>query len=660
MCHKCDSSSSSSSDKKRHHRCSHKKDDCYDYVIVGAGTAGAALAAKLSDPDPNTGHYKRSVLVIEAGQDLSKDPQVLKTNFFDSQHQNFYFDPRWSKTLVAFNFGDTPENSYSTYATTDGRMWGGSSGHNGLQAYRPTPNICDKWVALSGNSRWSYTNLLNNDMIPMEHYTPNGNVANPAQRGSNGPNFITQEPPVKNEQYYQALAAFTAAPLKDDINDMSGPLSTREVGTGSNQDWITPSVNPAPWGGTGAYRSYCGNAYLTGEPSQGIPAIVDSNGNGLNGRKLKVLSFAYANKVLFDGNVAKSVSYQLTKNNHTETKIAKAKKKVILCSGAFYDAAILQRSGVGDPALLTPLGIPIVYPNTNVGRHMLNHNGIYCGFVAPSVTAAITTVSGDGTTLTFKAVNTFSAGQTVVVTGVTPDIYNLIAIITSASGTQFTVASSVTGAPGSGGTAAVSITNTAVDQFAYGNSFIDTKAPYGVGDGSTRKFQLLSFSNGQFGAPPGNQWIGGYYVTPKSEGNIQIQTPEPNANPFVTFNFFSDGDETVVGSDLYESVAFLKEMKAFTNSIDAFMYFPGPAEFESDAKLAAYAKANLSETFHNACSCRMSVTPATGVIDGNLHVHGVENLMVASTASLPVIPNCNTAYSARLVGLEAARIIKGL
>jgi choline dehydrogenase len=139
-----------------------------------------------------------------------------------------------------------------------------------------------------------------------------------------------------------------------------------------------------------------------------------------------------------------------------------------------------------------------------------------------------------------------------------------------------------------------------------------------------------------------------------------IQSADPHYQPFVTFNFYSDGPYTQPGSDLAMAVSFLKEMKAFADSIGATMAFPSPDVYAAgDAALASYAFTNLSQTFHNAATCSMSVTAANGVVDGTLHVHGVKNLMVASTAALPIISDANTAYSARLVGLEAARIILG-
>src|SRR5690606_5754624 len=70
------------SDRCKHHSSRHSKKEKqaeYDYVIIGAGTAGTALASQLSNPNQN-GKYKTSVLVLEAGENLSQDPAVLHLN----------------------------------------------------------------------------------------------------------------------------------------------------------------------------------------------------------------------------------------------------------------------------------------------------------------------------------------------------------------------------------------------------------------------------------------------------------------------------------------------------------------------------------------------------------------------------------------------------
>ncbi len=339
----------------------------YDFVIVGGGTAGCALAAKLSDPDKH-GKYKHSVLVLEAGKNLTQDPLVLGDNIFFSIPMTS--NPIYSKTYQALLLDAA--DKYGLY--TDGRMLGGSSGHNGLQAYRGAPEQYNEWSSITGDSRWSYNSLLNNIWLKMEHYTPDSTPLDTAQRGIRGPVFITQEPPLDSDNFMQGVAAGTNTPFTTDLNDPA--LPNGDIGVGANQNWVTPTYL-----GPNSIRSFSANSYLTGlsapdaTPPTVIPAIIDENGNGLNGRKLKVIFEANVNRVLFDKhNQATGVEFSYYPDGQN-CAVVKIKKEVILSAGANQDPAILQRSGIGDPLLLSSLDIPIVYANPNVGQNLQTHNG---------------------------------------------------------------------------------------------------------------------------------------------------------------------------------------------------------------------------------------------------------------------------------------------
>ena len=175
-----------------------KKLCAYDYIIVGGGTAGCALAAKLSDPDPVTGKFCNSVLVLEAGENETQNPLVLVNNIFSAVASAN--NPELS--VVSLTYTQTEAvNPFNPSYYLEGRQWGGSSGHYYLQCVRGTPDVYDQWAALSGDPRWSYNNLLKNVMIPMEHYTPDGTIPDPSQRGFHGPLFITQEPPLNHDSF---------------------------------------------------------------------------------------------------------------------------------------------------------------------------------------------------------------------------------------------------------------------------------------------------------------------------------------------------------------------------------------------------------------------------------------------------------------------------
>lgn len=542
-----------------------------DYVIVGCGTAGAALAARLSDPDSITGAYTNSVLVLEFGVDLSDSPEILAPGLLSTIP--LINDPKFSRFTMSNIFNGIP------YVQTEGVMWGGSSGHNGQQAYRATPDIYDQWAAISGNVRWLYNNLLNNVMIPLEHYTPNGTVANPSQRGLSGPIFISQEPVVTSDPVSIAISTASGAPFVADIND----ATTGPVGVSANQDDVTP-----PFGSPGSIRSYAGNSLLRGLASEGIPAIVDANGNGLNGRKLKIISNAHANRVVFSpDNTALGVEFFFSS---TPDKLitAHANKKVILSAGALYDPAILQRSGVGDAGLLNALGIPVVFANSNVGANLQNHI-TYAGIISP-VTTIVPPAVG----------NCFL--------GLPPD--------------------------------------PSLRSVQYLYTTVLLLVPLGI-------LEVLNITSGtaMLGLP----------LQPNSRGTVAIVSADPLRQPAVDFNAFSDGPPTDPTSDAGKVVTDYMLMQDIAADAGGSVLYPTPAQYAGGPdELFAAALATLGYAFHMSGTCSMGTSAANGVIDGNLNVFGVNNLMVVSNASAPIISDANTCFQAYYIGLEAARILQGL
>lgn len=338
---------------------SSRKDKCkkdkYDYIIVGLGTAGAVLTRYLSDDS--------SVIALESGLNLAKDPLVTSGEFTSAVQT--WTDPKYSITPECtygeINAGIIPSPS------SIGRMWGGSSAHNGLIAIRGSTDLWDSYATASQNPQWAYSNILP-VMKFLEQYTPKGSVANYQQRGRNGPWYVTQDAPVEvinSSDFAQKYSTIIQAPLVNDYNDPTNGGANPapnylNVGISINQSSVIPANPPI--------RSFSVNAFLP-------ESIVDYNtGLGLNGRKLRILSSATVSRVIFKGTKAVGVEY-IINGDRDKIKQVYARKKVILCAGAIYDVAILQRSGVGDSTLLQSLGIPVVINNPNVGARLQNHFG---------------------------------------------------------------------------------------------------------------------------------------------------------------------------------------------------------------------------------------------------------------------------------------------
>lgn len=524
-----------------HSSSSSSSDDEYDYIIVGCGASGSIIARKLSDDK------KTRVLVLEVGINRSADAAVNAAAF---DLNTITYDPRYAVTYTTPPFA--PNGNLFTY--TEGRMWGGGSGHHYLNAVRGTPSVYDAWALASGNSRWSYSNLLPT-MKGIEAYTSNGSPIDQSQRGTTGPMAITQSSSILANPVANAMKNVLDIPFVDDYND----ANQSPVGVSARQLFVTPGAN--------SQRSWAIPAFLP------VGSVVDAKGNGLHGRKLKIISDGLVSRVLFHKNKATGVEC-LLEGQEKDVKHFFAKKKVILCAGAINTPAILQRSGIGSSDLLNSLGIPVVYHNPNVGSNLQNHYGVI-GFI----------------------------------TGATPDV-----II----------------------------------------GFTDMR-DYGMPADNVRRMQFFAQNIG------GQIRIQAWNLDPKSRGSLQIVDINPGTQPKINFNYYSDGSYNTPGSDAYIAVNFFKAIKDIATNLGATVTSPPIADFSDNAKLFADAQipTNFVITNHMVGTARMAATPSSGVVDGNLHVFGVDNLMVADISVEPLIANGNTCFSAYVIGMTASQILKG-
>jgi len=338
---------------------------CFDYIIVGFGAAGAILARQLSND------FSTSVLVIEAGPNNMNDPATLNPNPL----ADF---PTLLKITYNPNFAATYPypfpNSLAAGTYSEGREWGGGAAHNYLLDVRGLPEDYNAWGLDSANPRWFYPNLLPS-MRALESYTPNMTTANPAQRGCCGPIFVTQTPPIDNNPFNIVLSEVTGSPFVSDYNDST--LSS--VSVAADQVFITP--------GPDSIRSFSASEFMT------IGEIIDEQGRGLDGRKVRVLGNSVVSHLLIDNcNRVTGVQY-LTNDPNNPNEMVKnvyAGKKVILCAGSINSPAICIRSGIGPVDMVNAIGVDLVVDSPQMGQNLQNHYG-------PTAIVTDTTPSGPST-----------------------------------------------------------------------------------------------------------------------------------------------------------------------------------------------------------------------------------------------------------------------
>ncbi|PHX66474.1 MAG: choline dehydrogenase [Actinobacteria bacterium] len=297
----------------------------YDYIIVGGGSAGSALANRLSE---NPAHR---VLVLEAGR------PDYKWDVFIHMPAALAF-PIGSK-FYDWKYESEPEphmNNRRIYHAR-GKVLGGSSSINGQIWQRGNPLDYERWSKDEGMSSWDFAHCLPYFKKMENCLADQSNIF----RGNNGP-LKLERGPVKGPLFAAFFKATEQAgyPRTDDVN-------------GYRQEGFAAFDRNVYRG----RRLSAARAYL-------YPVIKRAN--------LSVKTRAHVTKVLFDGTTATGVEVVIKGKKHIFNS-----REVILCGGAINTPQILQLSGIGNEKDLAPLGIKMVHHLPGVGANLQDHLEVY-------------------------------------------------------------------------------------------------------------------------------------------------------------------------------------------------------------------------------------------------------------------------------------------
>lgn len=295
----------------------------FDYIIIGAGSAGCVLANRLSE-DPAT-----RVLVLEyGGSDRSifiQMPTALSIPMNGTKYNWKYM------TLPE------PGLDGRRVHCPRGKVLGGSSSINGLVYMRGHARDFDEWEEL-GAKGWGYAGCL-----PYFQRAESWKGGADSWRGGGGPLATTAGNEMKNPLY----RAFVEAGREAGYITTEDPNGFMQEGFGPMHMTVKDGV-----------RWSTANAYLK-------PAMSRPN--------LTVITHAMTRRILLDGKRATGVEYGLQGQRH----VAIARREVLVSAGPIAAPHLLQRSGIGPGAVLQQAGVPVLHDLPGVGENLQDHSEVY-------------------------------------------------------------------------------------------------------------------------------------------------------------------------------------------------------------------------------------------------------------------------------------------
>ncbi|KAJ7500951.1 GMC oxidoreductase [Mycena galericulata] len=581
----------------------------FDYVIIGGGTAGLALASRLSE-DPAV-----TVAVLEAGEAHMGDPKILVPGQFGKSLADSKYD--WAFKTVKQEFSNGNEFIWSR-----GKGLGGSSLLNFYAWIKPPATDIDAFEKL-GNPGWNWGEYMKYSQKsetfhpPAEEHTAvYPHTYDASLRGTSGPIHTTVP-----FHFHAIDTLFQQTLVNKGLKAVRDPYGGDITGTWMANSTFDPSDWTRSYATTGYYSSARDRPNLTA--SRGISTTVT--------------------RVLFDdARVEEPLTATGVEYVHkTRTSRVSAKREVILSAGAIQNPKILELSGVRRPEVLTKIGVDVKLELEGVGENVQEHIFLGVSYELPG--SPLTHDRMREPEYAAEAMKLHAEGRGPQRLGITSFAYFPLSAATAEAGAL-------------------------IDRV---NADLEARGPLPPGlqeqfdlqlaclrDDSAPDLQLIGWPG--FWTALSTPDPAKSYLTvlaalnhPLSRGSIHAKSSDPFDDPSIDPRYFENDFDLEVLVQHIKYIRTMVDTEPFKSGVGREVD-PGP-NCVSDQDIREYIKNNIISTWHTVGTCSMMPREKKGVVDPELKVvYGTANLRVVDISIVPLHVAAHTQATAYMIAEKGA------